>query len=209
VLLLGIEMADGDVITSPDTTRQNRLPPGQHLVKDWPVLHFGSVHHIKPAGWRLHIFGMVNNEKTISFDEFEKLPKVKVFSDIHCVTTWSRLNNLWSGVSSAAIVEMAGLQEGAGYVIAHGSGGFTTNLALADFLQDDVLLASFHDGQIISPEHGGPVRLVVPRLYFWKSAKWLTGLEFSAEDMPGFWERAGYHNHGDPWKEERYGRSRF
>ena len=197
------------MIISPDTQRHDRVPPGQHLVQDWPVLHYGSVHHIKPAEWRLRLFGLVNNEKTLNFEEFEKLPRVKVFSDIHCVTTWSRLNNLWAGISSSVIAEMAGLKEGAGYVIVHGSGGFTTNLSLPDFLQEDVILAFSHDGQSISAEHGGPVRLVVPRLYFWKSAKWLSGMEFSAEDRPGFWERAGYHNHGDPWKEERYGRSRF
>ena len=202
-------MAGENKIISPDTLRQNRIPPGQHLVRDWPVLHYGSVPHIKIEEWTLHLFGLVNEEKKLNFKEFQALPQIKVFSDIHCVTTWSRLDNLWDGVSAGTLAGLAGLKPEAEYVIAHGAGGFTTNLPLADFLQEDVLIVTRHDGKPLSADHGGPVRLVVPRLYFWKSAKWLSGLEFTAEDRPGFWERAGYHNHGDPWTEERYGRSRF
>ncbi len=202
-------MVDEQVIKSPDTLRKDRVPPGQHLVRDWPVLHYGSVPRIKISEWKLRLFGLVNNEKELTYDEFIALPQVKVFSDIHCVTTWSRLDNLWDGVSASTIAGIAGIKPEAKYLIAHGAGGFKTNRPLADFLQEDVLLALKHDRQPLSADHGGPVRLVVPRLYFWKSAKWLTGLEFTAEDHPGFWERAGYHNHGDPWTEERYGRSRF
>lgn len=202
-------MDSKDIIKSPDTFRDNRVPPGQHLVKDWPVLHYGGVPRIEAADWSLRLFGLVAAEKKLGYADFMALPQVKVFSDIHCVTTWSRLDNLWDGVSARTIADLTGVKPEAGFVIAHGAGGFTTNIPLADFLQDDVLLAVKHDGQPLSAEHGGPVRLIVPRLYFWKSAKWLNGLEFTAEDRPGFWERAGYHNHGDPWTEERYGRSRF
>ena len=133
------------------------------------------------------------------------MPKLKVLSDIHCVTGWSRLNNLWEGVSTGEIKKLAGILSDARFVIVRGAGGFTTNLALGDFFEADVLFATSHDGQLLTAEHGYPVRLVVPRLYFWKSAKWVTGVEFVSRDIPGFWESAGYHNHGDPWKEERYG----
>ena len=133
------------------------------------------------------------------------LPKVEVFSDIHCVTTWSRYNNTWEGVSTATIKDLARIKPEAKYVMVQGEGGFTTNLPLEDFFQEDALFALKHDGQPLTAEHGGPVRLVVPRLYFWKSAKWVTGIKFQAENEPGFWERAGYHMHGDPWTEERYG----
>ncbi len=194
-------------IISPDTLRTNRIPPGQHLVDDWPVLHYGRVHTIKTTDWTFKIMGLVENERTIAYEEFAVLPKVEVFSDIHCVTTWSRLNNTWEGVSSAVIKDLVKLKKEAKYVMVEGAGGFTTNLPLDDFFQEDVLFALKHDGQAISAEHGGPVRLVVPRLYFWKSAKWVTGLRFMAKDEPGFWEQAGYHIHGDPWTEERYGRS--
>ena len=132
------------------------------------------------------------------------LPKVKVFSDIHCVTTWSKLNNLWEGVSTSAIKELVEILPEARYVMVHAHKNFTTNLSLDDFFSPDVLLATHHNGNALNSKHGGPVRLVVPRLYFWKSAKWVTRLEFMAEDKRGFWESAGYHNHGDPWKEERY-----
>jgi DMSO/TMAO reductase YedYZ molybdopterin-dependent catalytic subunit len=202
-------VVDEHVIKSPDTARRDRVPPGQHLVRDWPVLHYGNVPRIKTPEWKLRLFGLVNTEKELGYQEFMALPQSRVFSDIHCVTTWSRLDNLWDGVSAKTIADLAGVKPEARFVIAHGAGGFTTNLPLADFLQDDVLLTVKHDDEPLSADHGGPVRLVVPRLYFWKSAKWLTGLEFTAEDRPGFWERAGYHNHGDPWTEERYGRSRF
>ena len=192
-------------IVSPDTLRKDRVPPGQRLTDKWPVLHYGSVPKIKPGEWTFRIHGLVEKEKKLSLDEFTSLPMVEVFSDIHCVTTWSRLNNTWEGVSSGALQDLAGIKGEAKYVMVEGAGGFTTNLSLEDFFQPDVLFALKHDGKAITAEHGGPVRLVVPRLYFWKSAKWVTGLRFMAQDEPGFWERAGYHIHGDPWREERYG----
>jgi len=196
--------ANGTII-SPDTKRANRIPPGQHLTDKWPVLHYGQLPKIEPSQWTLKIFGLVEQERVISYQEFTALPMVKVFSDIHCVTTWSRLNNLWEGLSSNEIKNIVNVDPQARFVIIHAFGRFTTNLTISDFFEPDVLLALKHDDQSIAADHGGPVRLVVPRLYFWKSAKWVTGLEFSAIDKPGFWESNGYHNHGDPWKEERYG----
>jgi DMSO/TMAO reductase YedYZ molybdopterin-dependent catalytic subunit len=192
-------------IISSDTLRANRVPPGQHLTDKWPVLHHGKVHAIKTEDWTFKITGLVEKERSLTFGEFTSLPQVEVFSDIHCVTTWSRLNNTWEGISSAVVKDLVTIKKEAKYVMVEGAGGFTTNLPLDDFFQEDVIFALKHDEQAISAEHGGPVRLVVPRLYFWKSAKWVTGLRFMAENLPGFWEEAGYHMHGDPWTEERYG----
>ncbi len=193
------------VIKSPDTRRTVRVPPGQRLTRDWPVLHYGSVPRIKPDEWRLRLFGLVDRERSLSLPEFQALPQGKVFSDVHCVTGWSRLDNLWEGLPASAIKDLVKILPEARFAIVHARGDFTANLSLDDFFQDDVILATKHDGMKISPEHGYPVRLVVPRLYFWKSAKWISGVEFTSEDRPGFWESHGYHNHGDPWKEERYG----
>jgi DMSO/TMAO reductase YedYZ molybdopterin-dependent catalytic subunit len=204
---------DSDVIISPDTQRKNRVPPGQRLTDRWPVLHYGPVPRFDPAKWSFRIWGLVDPERVLSYAEFTALPRVKVFSDIHCVTTWSRLDNLWEGISSAAIKNLTTLLPEARFVVVHADGGYTTNLTLEDFFQPDVLFAMQHDPrrsgteydlQPIAPKHGGPVRLVVPQLYFWKSAKWVTGIQFTAKDAPGFWETRGYHNHGDPWTEERY-----
>jgi DMSO/TMAO reductase YedYZ molybdopterin-dependent catalytic subunit len=194
-------------IISPDTLKKNRVPPGQHITDEWPVLHYGKVHNIKTADWTFKITGLVEKERTLTYQEFTALPQVEVFSDIHCVTTWSYLNNLWEGVSTAVIKDLMAIKKEAKYVMVEGAGGFTTNLPLNDFLQEDALFALKHNGQPISAEHGGPVRLIVPRLYFWKSAKWVTGLRFMAQNEPGFWEQAGYHMHGDPWTEERYSSS--
>lgn len=193
-----------DYIVSPDTLRKDRVPPGQVLSEKWPVLHYGDVPAIDTAGWTFTITGLVEQERVFTFKEFTGLPMTRVFSDIHCVTTWSRLDNLWEGVSTNDIKELAGVKGEAGYVIVSGAGGFTTNLSLEDFFNSDVLFTLKHDGETLSVEHGYPVRLIVPRLYFWKSAKWVTGIKFVSEDEPGFWESNGYHNHGDPWKEERY-----
>jgi len=196
---------DEAIIISPDTRRQNRVPSGQNVTEGWPTLHYGEVPKIDTSLWRLRIFGLVDKERNLDFDEFMALPMVKVFSDIHCVTTWSRLNNLWEGVSTSALKDLVKIRPEAGFAIIHASGGFTTNIPLKDFFQEDVLFAVKHDGKTITPDHGYPVRLVVPRLYFWKSAKWVDAVEFTKEDRPGFWESHGYHNHGDPWTEERYG----
>jgi len=198
---------DDKTIISPDTQRQVRVPPGQRLTEKWPVLHYGRVQSIDPSSWTFTISGLVEQERVLTREEFNALPQVEVLSDIHCVTSWSKLNNLWEGISTAVINDLVKIKTEAKFVIVYGAGGFTTNLVLADFFQPDVLFALKHDGKEITAEHGAPVRLVVPRLYFWKSAKWVTGIKFVAIDEPGFWERAGYHNHGDPWKEERYGNS--
>ena len=192
-------------IVSPDTLKQNRLPPGQRLTEKWPVLHYGKVPSVDKTKWTFSISGLVGKERTLTYDEFTALPQVEVFSDIHCVTTWSRYNNTWEGVSTSTIKEIAAIRPEAKYVIVGGEGGFTTNLPLEDFLAEDALFALKHDGQPLTAEHGGPVRLVVPRLYFWKSAKWVTGIDLKEKNEPGFWEKAGYHMHGDPWTEERYG----
>jgi DMSO/TMAO reductase YedYZ molybdopterin-dependent catalytic subunit len=199
-------MIEKPIIVSPDTQRNNRIPPGQHLTDKWPVLHYGFVPRIDIADWSFKIFGIVETDKTLSYDEFMELPKVKVFSDVHCVTTWSMLDNLWEGVSTGELKSLVNINPKAQFVIIHAAGNFTTNLSLEDFFQPDVLFALKRNNEDISADHGAPVRLVVPRLYFWKSAKWVNGIEFTENDRPGFWESAGYHNHGDPWKEERFGR---
>jgi DMSO/TMAO reductase YedYZ molybdopterin-dependent catalytic subunit len=194
------------VLISPDTRRAVRLPPGQSRTRKWPVLHAGSVPVISPSAWKLEIAGLVERPLLLTWDEFRALPRVQVFSDFHCVTRWSRLGNLWEGVSVRELMRRTGVLPTARFVVATGyDNGWTTNLPLADFLADDVLVADMHDGRPIVPDHGGPVRLVVPRLYAWKSAKWLRRIELVADDSPGYWERAGYHNHGDPWTEERFG----
>lgn len=197
-------MDDIATVISPDTQRDNRIPPGQRLTDKWPILHYGSAPQIEPAQWTLTISGLVDQQLTITYQELLALPRTRVFSDIHCVTGWSRLDNLWEGVSTQSIRELVHLLPEARFVMVRSYGGFSTNLTVDDLFQPDVLLAIKHNNQPLSAGHGYPVRLVVPRLYFWKSAKWVTGLEFTAEDQPGFWESYGYHNHGDPWKEERY-----
>jgi DMSO/TMAO reductase YedYZ molybdopterin-dependent catalytic subunit len=194
------------VIISPDAQRENRLPPMQSAAKTWPVLHYCGVPTIDLTQWRLDILGLMHKPVSFTWEQFQMLPRTKVFTDFHCVTRWSHLANLWEGVSvNTVLAQAGGLQPDARFVIAHGyDEGYATNLPLADFLAEDVLLADRHDGEPLTAEHGGPLRLVVPRLYGWKSAKWLRALEFTAVDQPGTWEQAGYHNHGDPWKEERH-----
>lgn len=191
-------------IRSPDTERENRIPPGQRVTEKWPVLHYGEIPSIDVSRWTFTISGLVQPEKTLDFKAFMSLPKVRVFSDIHCVTGWSRLDNLWEGVSTSVLQDLVDISPEARYVLVHAAGEFTTNLAVTDFFAEDVLFAVKHNSNPLTPEHGYPVRLVVPRLYFWKSAKWVTGVEFMAKDRRGFWEKHGYHNRGDPWKEERY-----
>jgi DMSO/TMAO reductase YedYZ molybdopterin-dependent catalytic subunit len=198
-------MVEDNTIYSPDTLRTNRIPPGQKLTKKFPVLHYGPAAKIDASQWKFSITGLVDKERELNFTEFSGFKRVKVFSDIHCVTTWTKLDNHWEGPSTSIIKELVEIKSTAKFVIVHAAGNFTTNLSLADFFEADVLLATIYEDKPLSPEHGYPVRLVVPRLYFWKSAKWVTGVEFVAKDIPGFWESAGYHNHGDPWREERYG----
>ncbi len=194
------------IIISSDAYRENRIPPGQSRTRKWPVLQWGPIPEIPPEDWKFEIQGLVERPLLLTWDEFRALPRVKVFSDFHCVTRWSRLGNLWEGVSVLELARHVGVRPEARFVIAHGNdGGWSTNMPLADFLQSDVLLADTHDGTPINFDHGGPVRLVVPRLYAWKSAKWCRGITFLDHDEPGLWEQQGYHNHGDPWTEERFG----
>jgi DMSO/TMAO reductase YedYZ molybdopterin-dependent catalytic subunit len=196
-----------DVIVSPDVRRDSRIPPGQSRTRKWPVLDASGPPDIDRTRWRFRIGGLVGKEVEWNWDDFVKLPRVKVFADFHCVTRWSRLGNLWEGVSTRHLLSLAGgATPETRYVLAHGyDRGWTTNLPLADFLADDALVAILHDGESISTEHGGPARLIVPQLYAWKSAKWIAGIELLAEDRPGFWEANGYHMRGNPWAEERYG----
>lgn len=196
------------VIISPDTHRDNRVPPGQSRTLKWPVLDAFGPPRVDSSEWKLALFGLVARPVEFTWEQFNDLPRVKVFADFHCVTRWSRLGNLWEGVSVRELLERAGgAKPEARYVVAHGyDGGWTTNLPLEHFLADDALVATHHDGEPLTAEHGAPARLIIPRLYAWKSAKWLGGLELTAEDQAGFWERNGYHMNGDPWTEERYGR---
>lgn len=194
------------IIISPDTHRSNRIPPGQSRTRKWPVLQWGPIPEISTDEWHFEVTGLVERPLSFTWDEFKALPRVKVFSDFHCVTRWSRLGNVWEGVSVTELIRLAGVKAEAKFVIALGyDGGWTTNMPFADFAQPDVLLADIHDGQPIDAQHGGPVRLIVPRLYAWKSAKWCRSLTFLDHDEPGLWEQQGYHNHGDPWTEERFG----
>ncbi len=198
-------MAQNKLIISPDVKRKNRVPPGQRLTEDFPVLHYGTVPDIDITTWKFTITGSVEKERVLDYEEFKVLPKIKVHADIHCVTGWSKLDTYWEGVSTGTLQKLVKLKPEAKFVLVHGAKGFTTNLSLNDFFADDVVFALKFNNKVISPEHGFPVRLVVPRLYFWKSAKWVTGVEFLEKEKLGFWEAHGYHAHGDPWKEERYG----
>ncbi len=194
-------------IVSPDAARADRIPPGQSRTRKWPVLDASGPPRLDLARWTFRIGGLVAHPIEWNWSEFQQLPRVGVFGDFHCVTRWSRLGNLWEGVSTRELVQRAGgtLPE-ARFVLVHGyDSGWTTNLPLEDFLAEDALVALLHDGEPLAVEHGGPARLIVPRLYAWKSAKWVAGVELLARDKPGFWERNGYHMRGDPWREERYG----
>lgn len=196
-----------DVVISPDVLRAQRIPPGQSRTKKWPVLDAAGPPAIDRARWRFRIGGMVGKEVEWNWEEFVNLPRLKVFSDFHCVTRWSRLGNLWEGVSTRHLLELAGgAAPDARFVMVHGyDHGYTTNLPLDDFLAADALVAILHDGEPITLDHGGPARLIVPRLYAWKSAKWVSGVELMEHDREGFWEANGYHMRGDPWQQERYG----
>lgn len=181
-----------------------RLPPGQHLTKDWPVLDLGVVPPVSRERWRLDVYGAIETPVFWTFAELSAQKQARFTSDIHCVTTWSRYDNEWEGLATRELLATCQPREDARFVALHSHDGYTTNLALEDFAAEDALLAHSWSGQPLSDEHGGPVRLVVPHLYFWKSAKWLQAIEFLTEDAPGFWEVRGYHNRGDPWAEQRY-----
>lgn len=184
---------------------KDRLPPGQILTKKWPVLHYGLVPPVDTATWSFEVSGLVERPYSITWDELLALPRTTVRCDIHCVTTWSRFDNTFEGVAVRLLLERAGVSPAARFCLVHAEQDFTTNLPLADLDRPDNLIALKHDGDWLTPEHGGPARLLVPHLYFWKSAKWVRGFELLEEDIPGFWEQNGYHMRGDPWTEERYG----
>ena len=205
--ILAPDALSAGVIVSPDTRRPDRIPPGQSRTRKWPVLDASGPPRIDLTQWRFSIEGLVAEPRQWSWDQFLALPRVKVFADFHCVTRWSRLGNIWEGVSTRELIDLAGgAKPDAHFVRVVGyDPGWSTNLPLADFLAEDSLVAFLHDGEPLSEEHGGPARLIVPRLYAWKSAKWVESVELMELDRPGFWERNGYHMHGDPWKDERYG----
>lgn len=197
-------------IISPDVQRgspEQRTPPGQTLTVKWPVLHYGNVPKVDPhrAEWRLRIFGLVDEPYELSYAEIRALPAVDVVCDMHCVTHWSRLNNTFTGVPTKLLIDRAKPESRAKFVMCHSEAGFAVNVPLDEFAQEDCILAYAWDGKDLTPDHGWPLRGLVPRLYLWKSAKWIRGIELRATDAPGFWEQNGYHMHGDPWTEERFG----
>jgi len=183
---------------------EGRLPPGQSLTLKWPVLHYGSVPRFDPERWDFKVYGMVETPPRWTWNEFNALPKVKRHSDFHCVTRWSRFDNDWEGVAFREVLGRVKLQAGARFVLVHAEQGFTANVPLTDLDREEVLFATHHDGQPLSPDHGYPLRLIVPHLYAWKSVKWVRGIEFFDQDAPGFWEQNGYHMYGDPWREQRF-----
>ncbi|MDE2582404.1 MAG: sulfite oxidase-like oxidoreductase [Rhodospirillales bacterium] len=183
---------------------RRRLPPGQTLVQDWPVLDLGAQPDVTAAKFRLDIDGAVAHPARLRLDEVMALPQVETVSDIHCVTQWSRYDNRWAGVAARTLIDLVAPKDEARFVIFHGHDGYVTNMPRDRFERPDALLAYRWNGEPIPRTHGGPVRMVIPSLYFWKSAKWVRQIEFSLVDRPGFWEQRGYHNRGDPWAEERY-----
>jgi DMSO/TMAO reductase YedYZ molybdopterin-dependent catalytic subunit len=196
----------GRLLTGRDGDPANdRLPPGQRLVKDWPVLDLGIQPDVARDDWRLKIDGAVAAPAIWDFATLLDQPAFEDISDIHCVTAWSRYDNRWNGVSTRHLLDAVQPLPATRHVILYGYDGYTTNVAFEHFADADCLLAHSHDGEPLSREHGGPVRLIMPRYYLWKSAKWLKRIEFATADAPGFWEVRGYHNTGDPWSEQRYG----
>lgn len=183
---------------------KNRLPPGQSLTEKWPVLSYERTPKMLPTDWRLKITGEVAHPFELTWEEFLALPRRTLTSDFHCVTAWSRYDNMWEGVHIREILQRAKPLPSAKFVMAHSWTSYTTNMPFNDLDDIDVMIVMKHDGKDLELEHGGPVRLLVPKLYAYKSAKWLDGLEFMEREVPGFWEKRGYHNRADPWKEERY-----
>lgn len=195
------EFEGGEVIVSPDTRRGQRLPPGQTRTRKWPVLDAHGTPRVDLEAWEFEAGGLVERPMKWTLDAFLNLPPVRVFADFHCVTRWSRLDNVWGGVSTRAVAEQVGVRPEAKFVsVSAHDYGWTTNLPVEYFLAEDSLFAWSHEGRPIPDEHGGPVRLIVPQLYAWKSAKWVKGVEFVAEDRAGFWEEGGYHMRGNPWE---------
>jgi DMSO/TMAO reductase YedYZ molybdopterin-dependent catalytic subunit len=185
-----------------EEAQSGRLPPGQYLVRDFPVLSAGPTPRTPLTDWTFSITGEVDKRKNWTWDEFRKLPTEMITRDIHCVTKWSKLDTVWEGVSVDTLLD--GIDTSAEYVMAFSDGGYTTNLPLEDVTGGKAWVAFNFDGAPLEAQHGGPARLLVPHLYFWKSAKWVRGLQLMAKDEPGFWETYGYHMYGDPWLEQRY-----
>ncbi len=200
-------MKETPTIVSPDVQRAERIPPRQALTRKWPILHAGTTPDFDRARWSFHIFGLVHEPWECTYDQFLALPRVQVRADMHCVTRWSKLDNLWEGVSTREVLSHALPHPGTKFVLVHCEQGFTTNLPLEDFWGEDCLFAWKHNGQDLEPDHGYPLRLVIPRLFAWKSAKWVRGIELMEKDRAGFWEQwdhGGYHMRGDPWIEQRF-----
>ncbi len=181
---------------------EGRLPPGQYPEEDFPVLSAGPTPRTQLETWDLRLIGEVDSPRRWTWQEFQALPRETVTVDIHCVTKWSKFDTVWEGVSLDTLLDE--VEHDASFLIAHCDGGYTTNLPIEDVTDGKAWIAFGFDGEPLEPEHGGPARLLVPHLYFWKSAKWIRGLELSLDDRPGFWEELGYHNYGDPWQEQRY-----
>ncbi len=184
--------------------REGRLPPGQSLTLKWPVLHAGEVPRFDAATWDFRVSGLVEAAVRWSYPEFMGLPKVQTRSDFHCVTRWSRFDNVWEGIGFLEILKHVQVRPEAKFVLVHGDYGYTANVPLADLMREDVLFAYKNNGEDLTPDHGWPLRLIVPHLYAWKSVKWVRALEFLSSDSPGFWEQNGYHIYGDPFKEQRF-----
>jgi len=198
-----------DAIISSDTLRSHRIPPRQAETHKWPILHASFVPEFDAAKWDFKIgpVPLVNEVKRFTWDEFRALPRVKVFADMHCVTRWSKLDNAWEGIATKELLNHVTVSPLAKFVMVKAEYGFTTNVPIDEFFADDCLFAWGHNGEDLTADHGWPLRLVVPKLYAWKSAKWVRGIEFMETDKPGFWERwenGGYHMNGDPWTEERF-----
>ena len=188
---------------NPDRVRPD-APPGQFVTDKFPVLTFGPTPRVDLDAWQFKVFGLVDEEITLDWQQFNDLPQVTLDAEFHCVTQWSKLQNTWQGILFTDVMKLVTPKPEAKFVMAHCYGGYTTNVSLDVMIDDDVMFAHSHDGAPLTPQHGGPMRLVVPKRYGWKSAKWVNGIEFMAEDEPGFWEMRGYHMEGDPWKEERF-----
>ena len=184
--------------------QKKRVPPGQYVTEKWPVLHYGSVPRTDLQSWNFRVWGEVENPFSFTWDEFKQMPRKSVHTDIHCVTRWSRLDMDWDGVPIQHILERAKLKPSAHFVLAHSEQGYTANMPLDVLDDDDVMLADIADHEPLAQDHGYPLRLLVPKRYFWKSAKWIRGLQFLPQDQLGFWERYGYNNSADPWKEQRF-----
>jgi len=183
---------------------EGRLPPGQSLTLKWPVLHEGDVPRADLRTWNFRIEGLVEKPLRVTWEEFNRLPRTEIQCDMHCVTRWSRFDNRFEGVRFTEAMKLVTPKAEARFAMVRGENGYTANLPLEDLMKPTTIFAFRHDGEPLSPEHGYPVRLIVPHLYLWKSVKWVRGLELAAEEEPGFWEQNGYHIYGDPWKEQRF-----